>query len=135
METVYAVLSPSVMVFFVIKMMMKMSIFVPLNDKLLCKKLEDIGMHLRVREPLQGTVSWTDKPMPYFVHQVWAIWRKQGEQKSFSRLTGVSGMTISRVETTQGHMRIIICMHRAARSLLIHDTEFLINLLKGLWNY
>ena len=92
-------------------------------------------MHLRVREPLQGTVSWTDKPMPYFVHQVWAIWRKQGEQKSFSRLTGVSGMTISRVETTQGHMRIIICMHRAARSLLIHDTEFLINLLKGPWNY
>ena len=83
METVYAVLSPSLMVFFVIKMMMKMSIFVPLNDKLLCKKLEDIGMHLRVREPLQGTVSWTDKPMPYFVHQVWAIWTIQGEQKCF----------------------------------------------------
>ena len=50
-------------------MMQKMSIFVPLNDKPL--KLEDIGMILRVREPLQGAVSWTDKPMPYFVHQVW----------------------------------------------------------------
>ena len=82
-------------------MMKKMSIFVPLNDKPL--KLEDIGMILRVREPLQGAVSWTDKPMPYFVHQVWAIWTNHGEQKSFFRLTGESGRTISMVETTQGH--------------------------------
>merc|ERR1712126_518632 len=61
------------------------------SSKLLCspnfrvspRKLEDIGMHLRVREPLQGTVSWTDKPMPYFVHQVdrskWDDYLKGGD--------------------------------------------------------
>ena len=58
-----------------------MSIFVPLNDKPL--KLADIGMILRVREPLQDAVSWRDKPMSYFVHQVGAIWTNHGEQKYF----------------------------------------------------
>ena len=113
--------------------MKKMSISVPLNDKPL--KLEDIGMILRVREPLQGAVSWTDKPMPYFVHQVWGQYGQIRRTEVYFRLTGVSGMIISRVETTQGHMRITICIHRVACSLLIHNNEFLINLLKGRWNY
>jgi len=44
--------------------------FCPLNFRITERNLSDIGtiMHVSVMDPLQGSVSWTDKPVSYYLH-------------------------------------------------------------------
>ena len=46
--------------------------FCPLNFRITERNLSDIGtiMHVSVMDPLKGSVSWTDKPVSYYLHQV-----------------------------------------------------------------
>ena len=46
--------------------------FCPLNFRITERNLSDIGtiMHVSVMDPLKGSVSWTDKPVSYYLHQI-----------------------------------------------------------------
>ena len=46
--------------------------FCPLNFRITERNLSDIGtiMHVSVMDPPKGSVSWTDKPVSYYLHQV-----------------------------------------------------------------
>nr|XP_015904876.1 uncharacterized protein LOC107437400 isoform X2 [Parasteatoda tepidariorum] len=46
--------------------------FCPLNFRITDRNLSDIGTIMNVREiiPLKGSVSWTDKPVTYFLHRI-----------------------------------------------------------------
>ena len=46
--------------------------FCPLNFRITERNLSDIGtiMHVSQMAPLKGSVSWTDKPVSYYLHQI-----------------------------------------------------------------
>uniref|UniRef100_A0A671SRF2 Histone-lysine N-methyltransferase, H3 lysine-79 specific n=1 Tax=Sinocyclocheilus anshuiensis TaxID=1608454 RepID=A0A671SRF2_9TELE len=46
--------------------------FAPLNFRINCRNLSDIGTIMRVVElsPLRGSVSWTGKPVSYYLHTI-----------------------------------------------------------------
>ena len=46
--------------------------FCPLNFRITERNLSDIGtiMHVSQMDPLKGSVSWTDKPVSYYLHQI-----------------------------------------------------------------
>ena len=46
--------------------------FCSLNFRMSERNLTDIGMimHVTAMEPFKGSVSWTDKPISYYLHKV-----------------------------------------------------------------
>ena len=68
--------------------------FCPLNFRITERNLSDIGtiMHVSVMDPLKGSVSWTDKPVSYYLHQIdtsklerYFIRQQSAQEKGFRR--------------------------------------------------
>lgn len=91
--------------------------FCPLNFRITDRNLSDIGtiMHVSEMSPLKGSVSWTGKPVSYYLH----IIDRTKLERYFQRLKNPKLKVSKRV--CSNHYKFLLLMFFYIISVLMHE--------------